>query len=70
MVCSPAGSQAAPCITTCQHWMQTIPLPWHTQVMQHLSGHPHVVEFKGAYEDNHNVHIVMELCTGEELGSS
>lgn len=35
------------------------------KVMHHLSGHPHVVAFKGAYEDSHAVHIVMELCTGE-----
>lgn len=34
------------------------------KVMHHLSGHPHVVTFKGAYEDNHHIHIVMELCTG------
>ena len=37
------------------------------QVMHHLSGHPHVVAFKGAYEDASHVHIVMELCTGGEL---
>ena len=35
--------------------------------MHHLSGHPHVVAFKGAYEDAHHIHIVMELCTGGEL---
>lgn len=34
------------------------------KVMHHLSGHPHVVGFKGAYEDGHHIHIVMELCTG------
>lgn len=34
------------------------------KVMHHLSGHPHVVAFKGAYEDSHHIHIVMELCTG------
>jgi calcium-dependent protein kinase len=34
------------------------------KVMHHLSGHPHVVTFKGAYEDAHHIHIVMELCTG------
>lgn len=32
--------------------------------MHHLSGHPHVITFKGAYEDDKYVHIVMELCTG------
>uniref|UniRef100_A0A383VCA4 non-specific serine/threonine protein kinase n=1 Tax=Tetradesmus obliquus TaxID=3088 RepID=A0A383VCA4_TETOB len=37
------------------------------KVMHHLSGHPHVVTFKGAYEDAHHIHIVMELCTGGEL---
>jgi len=35
------------------------------RVMHHLSGHPNVVTFKGAYEDKHHIHIVMELCTGE-----
>ncbi|GBF97666.1 calcium-dependent kinase [Raphidocelis subcapitata] len=37
------------------------------KVMHHLSGHPHVVTFRGAYEDASHVHIVMELCTGGEL---
>ncbi|PKI56864.1 hypothetical protein CRG98_022751 [Punica granatum] len=35
--------------------------------MQHLSGQPNVVEFKGAFEDRHSVHLVMELCAGGEL---
>ncbi|GMH26881.1 hypothetical protein Nepgr_028724 [Nepenthes gracilis] len=37
------------------------------QIMQHLSGQPNIVEFKGAYEDRQSVHLVMELCTGGEL---
>lgn len=37
------------------------------QIMQHLSGQPNIVEFKGAYEDKHSVHLVMELCAGGEL---
>ncbi|OWM86338.1 calcium-dependent protein kinase 2-like [Punica granatum] len=37
------------------------------QIMQHLSGQPNVVEFKGAFEDRHSVHLVMELCAGGEL---
>ncbi|KAK9209711.1 hypothetical protein WN944_002079 [Citrus x changshan-huyou] len=37
------------------------------QIMQHLSGQPNIVEFKGAYEDMRFVHIVMELCAGGEL---
>ncbi|KAL3522000.1 hypothetical protein ACH5RR_014834 [Cinchona calisaya] len=37
------------------------------QIMQHLSGQPNIVEFKGAYEDRQAVHIVMELCAGGEL---
>lgn len=36
-------------------------------IQQHLSGQPNIVEFKGAYEDNQNVHLVMELCSGGEL---
>nr|CAD1844791.1 unnamed protein product [Ananas comosus var. bracteatus] len=36
-------------------------------IMQHLSGQPNIVEFKGAYEDPQSVHLVMELCTGGEL---
>ncbi|KAF8059360.1 CPK17 [Scenedesmus sp. PABB004] len=28
------------------------------KVMHHLSGHQHVVQFKGAYEDAHHVHIL------------
>ncbi|KAJ3670453.1 hypothetical protein LUZ60_010777 [Juncus effusus] len=36
-------------------------------IMQHLSGQPNIVEFKGAYEDKNSVHVVMELCAGGEL---
>ncbi|RHN57785.1 putative calcium/calmodulin-dependent protein kinase CAMK-CDPK family [Medicago truncatula] len=37
------------------------------QIMQHMSGQPNIVEFKGAYEDENSVHVVMELCAGGEL---
>ncbi|KAM0944140.1 putative protein kinase CAMK-CDPK family [Dioscorea sansibarensis] len=37
------------------------------QIMHHLSGHPHVISIKGAYEDAMAVHVVMELCGGGEL---
>uniref|UniRef100_A0A7N0TI45 non-specific serine/threonine protein kinase n=1 Tax=Kalanchoe fedtschenkoi TaxID=63787 RepID=A0A7N0TI45_KALFE len=32
------------------------------QIMHHLTGQPNIVELKGAYEDKHSVHLVMELC--------
>ncbi|KAL0030994.1 hypothetical protein WJX79_007525 [Trebouxia sp. C0005] len=37
------------------------------QIMHHLAGHPNVTLLKGAYEDRHHVHLVMELCAGGEL---
>lgn len=37
------------------------------QIMQHLSGQPNIVEFKGSYEDKQSVHVCMELCAGGEL---
>lgn len=37
------------------------------QIMHHLAGHPNVVTLRGAYEDKHHVHIVMEVCQGGEL---
>lgn len=37
------------------------------QIMHHLTGHRHVVELKGAYEDRQSVNLVMELCAGGEL---
>ncbi|KAL6524864.1 Calcium-dependent protein kinase 29 [Orobanche minor] len=37
------------------------------KILQHLTGQPNVVEFKGAYEDAKNLHLVMELCSGGEL---
>ncbi|KAB2050341.1 hypothetical protein ES319_A13G239000v1 [Gossypium barbadense] len=37
------------------------------QIMHHLTGQPNIVELKGAYEDKHAVHLVMELCGGGEL---
>ncbi|KAH7523470.1 calcium-dependent protein kinase 29 isoform X2 [Ziziphus jujuba] len=36
-------------------------------ILQHLTGQPNIVEFRGAYEDRHSVHLVMELCSGGEL---
>ncbi|GFP79058.1 calcium-dependent protein kinase [Phtheirospermum japonicum] len=39
-------------------------------IMQHLSGQPNIVEFKGAYEDRLSVHLVMEICRGGELFDS
>ncbi|TQD97886.1 hypothetical protein C1H46_016411 [Malus baccata] len=36
-------------------------------IQQHLTGQPNIAEFKGAYEDRQNLHLVMELCTGGEL---
>jgi serine/threonine protein kinase len=35
--------------------------------MHHLGGHPNVVTLRGAFEDKHHVHLVMELCSGGEL---
>ncbi|KAL5778273.1 hypothetical protein ACOSP7_011199 [Xanthoceras sorbifolium] len=36
-------------------------------ILQHLTGQPNIVEFRGAYEDRQNLHVVMELCSGGEL---
>ncbi|KAG5219189.1 calcium-dependent protein [Salix suchowensis] len=33
-------------------------------ILQHLAGQPNIVEFRGAYEDKENLHVVMELCSG------
>lgn len=37
------------------------------QIMHHLNGHPNIVKLMGAYEDKHDVHLVLELCSGGEL---
>lgn len=37
------------------------------EIMYHVTGHPNIVELKGAYEDEQSVHLVMELCEGGEL---
>ncbi|GAB2300416.1 Calcium-dependent protein kinase 19 [Dionaea muscipula] len=36
-------------------------------ILQHLSGQPNIVAFKGAYEDKNSLYVVMELCSGGEL---
>ncbi|KAJ3691560.1 hypothetical protein LUZ61_020724 [Rhynchospora tenuis] len=36
-------------------------------IMKHLPLHENIVEFRGAYEDNQRVYLVMELCEGGEL---
>ncbi|KAD6453364.1 hypothetical protein R6Q59_015244 [Mikania micrantha] len=37
------------------------------EIMKHLPRHSNIVALKDTYEDNDAVHIVMELCEGEEL---
>lgn len=39
-------------------------------IMNHVAGHPNVVNSKATYEDKNFVHIVMELCAGGELFDS
>lgn len=36
-------------------------------IMQHLPGHPNIVQLKSVFEDDLAVHLVMELCEGGEL---
>lgn len=36
-------------------------------IMATLPEHPNIVKLKATYEDNENVHLVMELCEGGEL---
>ncbi|XP_041997065.1 calcium-dependent protein kinase 20-like isoform X2 [Salvia splendens] len=37
------------------------------EIMRKLPKHPNIVSLKDAYEDDHAVHLVMELCEGGEL---
>ncbi|XP_031381975.1 CDPK-related kinase 4 [Punica granatum] len=37
------------------------------KILKVLSGHSHLIGFHGAFEDNNNVFIVMDLCEGGEL---
>lgn len=37
------------------------------QILHHLAGHPNVTQLRATYEDKHDVHIVMEVCSGGEL---
>ena len=37
------------------------------EIMRHMPEHPNVVTLKETYEDEHAVHLVMELCEGGEL---
>lgn len=37
------------------------------EIMKHLPQHLNIVTLKDTYEDNNNVHLVMELCEGGEL---
>lgn len=36
-------------------------------ILSTLPKHPNIVKLKATYEDNENVHLVMELCEGGEL---
>ncbi|CAI8613832.1 unnamed protein product [Vicia faba] len=37
------------------------------KILRALTGHPNLVQFYEAYEDDENVYVVMELCKGGEL---
>lgn len=37
------------------------------EIMRHLPAHPNIVSLKDTFEDDANVHLVMELCEGGEL---
>ncbi|KAJ0255451.1 Calcium-dependent protein kinase 32 [Hirschfeldia incana] len=37
------------------------------EIMRHMPEHPNLVTLKETYEDEHAVHLVMELCEGGEL---
>ncbi|XP_023543084.1 CDPK-related kinase 1-like [Cucurbita pepo subsp. pepo] len=37
------------------------------KILQALNGHKNIVQFHGAFEDDDNVYILMELCEGGEL---
>lgn len=37
------------------------------EIMKHLPTHSNIVSLKKTFEDDHAVHIVMELCEGGEL---
>ncbi|KAI9121674.1 hypothetical protein K1719_008707 [Acacia pycnantha] len=37
------------------------------EIMKHLPEHPNIVNLKDTYEDDNDVHLVMELCEGGEL---
>ncbi|GLJ22012.1 hypothetical protein SUGI_0412350 [Cryptomeria japonica] len=37
------------------------------EIMKNLPQHPNIVQLKATYEDDHAVHLVMELCEGGEL---
>ncbi|XP_045807297.1 calcium-dependent protein kinase 32-like isoform X2 [Trifolium pratense] len=37
------------------------------EIMRHLPDHPNIVSLKDTYEDDHHVHLVMELCQGGNL---
>ena len=38
-----------------------------TSILEHLAEQPNIIEFKGAYEDKQNLHLVNELCSVGEL---
>lgn len=37
------------------------------EIMRHMPSHPNIVSLKDTYEDDGDVHLVMELCEGGEL---
>ncbi|MCI44359.1 calcium-dependent protein kinase 8-like, partial [Trifolium medium] len=37
------------------------------EIMRHLPEHPNIVSLKYTYEDEDDVHLVMELCKGDLL---
>lgn len=60
------------CKTICKATLASSPaavsdVQHEVAILQHLSGHSGIVQLQGVYEDERNIHLVMELCTGGDL---
>lgn len=66
-----ATGETFACKSICKKKLRTIvdieDVRREVAIMRHLPAHPNIVSLKDTYEDDHAVHLVMELCEGGEL---
>ncbi|CAN7135363.1 unnamed protein product, partial [Brassica rapa subsp. narinosa] len=61
------GPSAGSVLVYSYFWLPSYRMTITLEIMRHMPEHPNVVTLRETYEDEHAVHLGMELCEGVEL---